>query len=64
MDLIIPNARLLQEDVLCVVDIGIRSRTIAAIEQTLQAEAQELDAAGCLLVPGISENRRQQVPSR
>jgi cytosine/creatinine deaminase len=55
MDLIIRDARLLQENELRVVDIGIRGRTIAAIEQSLQAEAQELDAAGCLLVPGMIE---------
>jgi cytosine/creatinine deaminase len=55
MDLIIRNARLLQEDELRLVDIGIRGSTIAAIEQTLQAEAQELDATGCLLVPGLIE---------
>jgi cytosine/creatinine deaminase len=55
MDLIIRNARLLQGDALRLVDIGIRGGTIAAIEQTLQAEAQELDAAGCLLVPGLIE---------
>jgi cytosine deaminase len=55
MDLIIRNARLLQGDELRVVDIGIRGGTIAAIEQTLPAEAQELDAGGCLLVPGLIE---------
>jgi cytosine deaminase len=55
MDLIIRNARLLQEDELRLVDIGIRGSTIAAIEQTLPAEAQELDATGCLLVPGLIE---------
>jgi cytosine/creatinine deaminase len=55
MDLIIRNARLLQGDELRVVDIGIRGSTIAAIEPTLPAEAQELDAAGGLLVPGLIE---------
>ncbi len=55
MDLIIRNARLLQGDELRVVDIGIRDGAIAAIEQALSAEAQELDAAGCLLVPGLIE---------
>jgi cytosine deaminase len=55
MDLIIRNVRLLQEGELRIVDIGIRGGTIAAIEETLQAEAQELDAAGCLLVPGLIE---------
>jgi cytosine deaminase len=55
MDLIIRNVRLLQEGELHIVDIGIRGGTVAAIEETLQAEAQELDAAGCLLVPGLIE---------
>src|SRR5580693_3126130 len=55
MDLIIRNVRLLQEGELRIVDIGIRGGTIAAIEETLQAEARELDAAGCLLVPGLIE---------
>jgi cytosine deaminase len=55
MDLIIRNARLSQGDELRVVDIGVRGSTIAAIEQTLPAEAQELDAAGGLLVPGLIE---------
>ena len=55
MDLIIRNGRLLQGDELRVADIGIRGGTIAAIEQTLPAEAQELDAAGGLLVPGLIE---------
>jgi cytosine/creatinine deaminase len=55
MDLIIRNGRLLQESELRLVDIGIRGSTIAAIEQTLQAEAPEFDAAGCLLVPGLIE---------
>jgi cytosine/creatinine deaminase len=55
MDLIIRNARVLQGDELRSVDIGVRGGTIAAIEQTLQAEAREFDAAGCLLVPGLIE---------
>jgi cytosine/creatinine deaminase len=55
MDLIIRNARLLQGDELRVVDVGIRGSTVAAIEQTLPAEAREFDAAGCLLVPGLIE---------
>ncbi len=55
MDLIIRNACVLQEGELRAADIGIRGSTIAAIEQTLAAEAQELDAAGCLLVPGLIE---------
>jgi cytosine/creatinine deaminase len=55
MDLIIRNARVLQEGELHLVDIGIQGSTIAAIERNVQAEAQELDAAGCLLVPGLIE---------
>jgi cytosine/creatinine deaminase len=55
MDLIIRNATVLQEGELRLADIGIRGNAIAAIEQALQAEAEELDAAGCLLVPGLIE---------
>src|SRR6202051_4493537 len=55
MDLIIRNATLSQGEELRVGDSVVRGSTIAAIEQTLPAEAQELDAAGGLLVPGLIE---------
>jgi cytosine deaminase len=55
MDLIIRNARVFEGGELRLCDIGIRGSVIAAIEQTLPAEAQELDATGCLLVPGLIE---------
>jgi cytosine/creatinine deaminase len=55
MDLIIRNACLRQGNELRVADIGIRDTTIAAIEPALRADARELDAAGCLVVPGLIE---------
>ena len=55
MDLIIRNARMLQGSELRLVDIGVRGTTIAAVSEALQADAQEIDAAGCLVVPGMIE---------
>jgi cytosine deaminase len=55
MDLIIRNARLLQDNELRVVDIGILGTTVAAVSPHLEADARELDAAGCLVVPGLIE---------
>src|ERR1700747_2744452 len=55
MDLIIRNARILRDAELHRVDVGIDGSAIAAIEQNLQAEAREIDAAGCLVVPGLIE---------
>jgi cytosine deaminase len=55
MDLIIRNARILRDAELHSVDIGIDGSTIAAIEKNLQAETNEVDAAGCLVVPGLIE---------
>ena len=55
MDLIVRNAATLQGGELVVVDIGIAGTAIAAISPSLKAEARELDAAGCLVVPGMIE---------
>src|SRR5206468_9008173 len=55
MDLIIRNACFLEADALRIADIGIRSGSIAAIEPRLAADAQELDAGECLVVPGMIE---------
>ena len=55
MDLIIRNACFLEADALRTADIGVRGGVIAAIELDLKADAQELDAAGCLVVSGMIE---------
>src|SRR6201997_675594 len=55
MDLIIRNARILQGAELSVVDIGIGGGGILAIAPDLQGDGRELDASGCLLVPGLIE---------
>jgi cytosine deaminase len=55
MDLIIRNACISQGDELRLVDIGIAGGTIAALAPQLRADAQEMDAAGCLVVPGLIE---------
>jgi cytosine deaminase len=55
MDLIIRNARILRGSELHVADIGIDGTTIAAIAPSLAADAQQLDAAGCLVIPGLIE---------
>ena len=55
MDLIIRNACTLQGSELRLVDIGIRGTTIAAISPALQADGGELDAVGCLVIPGMIE---------
>src|SRR3984957_11528751 len=55
MDLIIRDARMLREGELVSADIAIQGQTIAAIASALQADAPELKAAGCLLVPGLIE---------
>jgi cytosine deaminase len=55
MDLIIRKACFLEGDPLRVADIGVRGGSIVAIEPDLKADAQELDAADCLVVPGMIE---------
>jgi cytosine deaminase len=55
MDLIIRNAAILRGSELAVVDVGIEASTIAAISPSLPADGRELDAAGCLVIPGMIE---------
>ena len=55
MDLIIRNACLLQEGELRIADIGIDGTTIAAVAPALNADEREMDAGGCLVIPGMIE---------
>jgi cytosine/creatinine deaminase len=54
MDLVIRDARILQEGELRSVDIGIQGASIAVIAPALDVEAPGLNA-GCLVVPGMIE---------
>jgi cytosine deaminase len=55
MELIIRNALVVQDGELSVIDIGIGGGSILAVGPKLQSNARELDASGCLLVPGLIE---------
>ena len=55
MDLIIRDACILQDNELRTTDIGIAGGTIAVIAPSLGADAVEIDAGGCLVVPGLIE---------
>jgi cytosine deaminase len=55
MDLIIRNARMLSGNELRVADVGIKGEIIATISPALEADAPQLDAAGCLVIPGMIE---------
>lgn len=55
MDLIVRDARILRDDELTSVDIAVQGRTIAAIAPALAADGPELNAEGCLVVPGLIE---------
>ena len=55
MDLIIRNACILAGSELRLVDIGIAGSAIAAISPALAADARELDAENCLVIPGLIE---------
>jgi cytosine deaminase len=55
MDLIVRDACVWQEGALRNLDIGIQGTTIAAIGHALKADAPELKAAGCLVIPGMIE---------
>jgi cytosine deaminase len=55
MDLVIRGARILQAGELRTVDIGLQGAAIAAISPALEVNAPELNAAGCLVVPGLIE---------
>ena len=55
LDLIVRRARILDGTELRTCDIGIATGHIAAIESALHGDAPELDAEGCLVVPGLIE---------
>jgi cytosine deaminase len=55
IDLIVRNALILQDAELRLVDIGIGGGAILTVEPQLKSDARELDASGCLLVPGLIE---------
>ena len=55
MDLIIRDARILRDGELVNTDIAIAGKTIAAIAPSLKADGPELQAEGCLVVPGLIE---------
>jgi cytosine/creatinine deaminase len=55
MDLVIRGARILQAGELRTVDIGLQGAAVAAISPALEVDAPELNAAGCLVVPGLIE---------
>jgi len=55
MDLLIRNAAILQDAELRIVDIAIDGGKIAVIAPSIQAQVPELDAEGCLVVPGLVE---------
>ncbi len=55
MDLIVRDARILRDGELTSVDIAVQGRTIAAIAPALAADGPELNAEGCLVVPGLIE---------
>src|SRR5271170_916051 len=55
MDLIVRDARILRDGELVNVDIAIQGKTIAAIAPALAADGLEVQAEGCLVVPGLIE---------
>jgi cytosine/creatinine deaminase len=55
MDLIIRDACILEGKELRTVDIGIQGSTIAAISSALEVDGPKLNAAGCLVIPGMIE---------
>jgi cytosine/creatinine deaminase len=55
MDLVIRNACFLEADALRVADIGVSDGVIVALEKGLRGDAEGLNAAGCLVVPGMIE---------
>jgi cytosine deaminase len=55
MDLIIRDAAIWRDAELRTADIGIQDSKIAAISSGLQADAPELSAEGCLVIPGLVE---------
>src|SRR5579871_5026884 len=55
MDLIVRDARILRDRDLVTVDIAVQSGKIAAMGPALVADGPELNAEGCLVVPGLIE---------
>jgi cytosine deaminase len=55
MDLTIRNACFLEANALRVADIGVAGGSIVAIESGLKTDTREIDASGCLVVPGMVE---------
>lgn len=55
MDLVIRDAIIAQGTELRLLDIGIAAGKIVAISPGITAEAPEVDAKGCLVVPGMVE---------
>ncbi len=55
LDLVVRRACILDGDELRTRDVGIANGRIAAIEPTLPGDGPELDAEGCLVVPGLIE---------
>jgi cytosine deaminase len=55
MDLIVRNARILRDGELVNVDIAVQGKTIAAVAPALAADGPDLQAEGCLVVPGLIE---------
>jgi cytosine deaminase len=55
MDLIIRDARILRGGELVDVDIAIKGQSIVAVARDLLADGPELEADGCLVVPGLIE---------
>ncbi|MGA2993490.1 amidohydrolase family protein [Bradyrhizobium sp.] len=55
MDLIVRDARILRDGELVNIDIAVEGERIAAIAPALAADGPELNAEGCLVVPGLIE---------
>ncbi len=55
MDLVVRDARIPWDGGGREVDIGIAAGRIVAVEQRIEADADVLDAGGCLVVPGLVE---------
>jgi cytosine deaminase len=55
VDLIVANARILRDGAVVAMDIGIAAGRIAALAPSLSADARVIDAAGCLVIPGLVE---------
>src|SRR6201996_3444022 len=55
MDLIVRDARILRDGELVDVDIAVQGERIAAVAPALAADGPELQAEGCLVVPGLIE---------